>query len=123
MTEQERAVMQQALEALEQDNPAGRTATIAAVRAAQEQATGSWHDGVLEGQLRERERWLAQEPVATPWKAMYELAIEQRTKAHAQRDALLEALKEIVAATDSDEWNPVSTVKARAAIKMMEEGK
>ena len=27
-----------------------------------------------------------------------------------------------LAATDSDEWNPVSTVKARAAIKM-EEGK
>ena len=41
----------------------------------------------------------------------------------AQHDALLEALKEIVAATDSDEWNPVSTVKARAAIKMVEEGK
>ena len=29
---------------------------------AQEQATGSWHDGVLEGQLREREYWLAQQP-------------------------------------------------------------
>lgn len=41
----------------------------------------------------------------------------------AERDALLEALKEIVAATDSDEWNPVSTVKARAAIKMVEEKK
>lgn len=41
----------------------------------------------------------------------------------AERDALLEALKEIVAATDSDEWNPVSTVKARAAIKKAEEGK
>ena len=41
----------------------------------------------------------------------------------AQRDALLEALKEIVAATDSDEWNPVSTVKARAAINKAEEGK
>ena len=41
----------------------------------------------------------------------------------AQRDALLEALKEIVAATDSDEWNPVCTVKARAAIKRVEEGK
>jgi len=41
----------------------------------------------------------------------------------AQRDALRGALKEIVAATDSDEWNPVSTVKARAAIKKAEEGK
>ena len=41
----------------------------------------------------------------------------------AQRDALLEALKEIVAATDSDEWNPVSTWRARAAIKAVEEGK
>lgn len=40
-----------------------------------------------------------------------------------QRDALLEALKEMVAATDSDEWNPVSTWRARAAIKMVEEGK
>jgi hypothetical protein len=45
------------------------------------------------------------------------------TRLTAQRDALLEALKEIVAATDSDEWNPVSTVKARAAIKAVEEGK
>ena len=34
MTKQERAAMQQALEALEQDNPAGRTATITAIRAA-----------------------------------------------------------------------------------------
>lgn len=38
-------------------------AAIAALRAAlaQERA-GSWQDGVLEGHLRERERWLAQEP-------------------------------------------------------------
>ena len=36
---------------------------IAALRAAlTQQATGSWRDGVLEGQLRERERWLAQQP-------------------------------------------------------------
>ena len=47
-------------------------------------------------------------------------AHEAGTRLTAQRDALLEALKEIVAATDSDEWNPVSTVKARAAIKMVE---
>lgn len=44
-------------------------------------------------------------------------------RAEAQRDALRAALKEIVAATDSDEWNPVSTAKARAAIKAVEEGK
>ena len=75
MTDQERAVMQQALEALYEETawfgptPKG-AAAIAALRAAlaQEQATGSWHDGVLEGQLREREHWLAQqhEPVQEP---------------------------------------------------------
>lgn len=39
----------------------------------------------------------------------------------AQRDELLEALKEIVEASDSDEWNAVSTMKARAAIAKAEE--
>lgn len=81
-----REAAQQALEALEAvdgtitallgnllgspdtDAPGAKVrAAITALRAAlaQEQAS-SWHDGVLEGQLRERERWLAQkqaEPV------------------------------------------------------------
>ena len=71
-----RAAAQQALEALDVAAscidgyyvPRGKTTlpeiekAQKALRAAlaQEQA-GSWHDGVLEGQLRERERWLAQE--------------------------------------------------------------
>ena len=44
-------------------------------------------------------------------------------KLEAQRDALLEALKALVEASDSDEWNGISTMKARAAIKAVEEGK
>lgn len=83
MNAAERRVMEQALEALEEvdgpitallgsllgspaeDAPGTKVrASITALRAAlaQEQATGSWHDGVLEGQLREREHWLAQQP-------------------------------------------------------------
>jgi hypothetical protein len=48
---------------VEQTWPIDRsTAAIAALRTAlAQQQAGSWQDGVLEGHLRERERWLAQE--------------------------------------------------------------
>ena len=59
---------QQALEAWQTatyGHPSHHKATLLAMTAlhaalAQQQA-GSWQDGVLEGHLRERERWLAQE--------------------------------------------------------------
>ena len=66
--------------------------------------------------------WLASPEAAQRLEGYRELA-QRLEKAEAQRDALLEALKEIVAATDSDEWNPVSTIKARAAIKAVADGK
>ena len=70
-----REAAQQALKALEWHLDRGTWGAdlggcAAALRdaLAQEQTNGSWHDGLLEGRLRDRERWLAQqaEPVQEP---------------------------------------------------------
>ena len=64
-----------------------------------------------------------EKPVAPPWKSMYELALEQRTKAHAQRDALLEACNTLVALPGTEDWAAtlrLAVEQARAAIKAVE---
>lgn len=64
-----RKAAQQALEFIEEGSFVYPTQLADDLRdaLAQEQTNGSWHDGLLEGQLRERERWLAQEPAAWNW--------------------------------------------------------
>ena len=44
----------------------------------------------------------------------------ERDALRAERDALLEAMKELVARSDADDWNGISTMKARAAIAKAE---
>ena len=47
-------------------------------------------------------------------------AADELRRLNALNAELLEALKEIVDASDADEWNGVSTMKARAAIAKAE---